>query len=266
MASDEFFVDSSCIDCDLCRQIDPATFGQANGRSFVQRQPIDTHRALMALVACPTASIHTRHKHDARAAARAFPELVADNVDFCGWASESSYGASSYLIRRADGNVLVDSPRASSTLMQRLDELGGVRWMVLTHRDDVADHAAYRARFGCDRVIHRADAVIDAEVIVDGDMELAPDLRVIALPGHTRGSMALLHGTFAFTGDHVWGDDGALATGRDVCWYSWPEQKRSMARLAEHAFTHILPGHGRPFRAESPGAMRQALLDLAAAM
>jgi glyoxylase-like metal-dependent hydrolase (beta-lactamase superfamily II) len=262
----ELFVDSSCIDCDLCRQIDPQTFGRAHGQSFVQRQPVDTHRALMALVTCPTSSIGTIHKHDSRAAARAFPELVADEVYFCGWASESSYGASSYLIRREGGNVLVDSPRASSTLMQRLDELGGVRFMVLTHRDDVADHAAYHARFGCDRVVHRADAVPAAEIVVDGDFQLAPDLRIVAVPGHTRGSIALLHGAFAFTGDHVWADDGALEAGRDVCWYSWPEQKRSIARLAEHAFTHILPGHGRPFRAESAGAMRSALLDLAAAM
>ncbi len=44
---------------------------------------------------------------------------------FCGWASESSYGAAAWLIRRPDGNVLVDSPRFASTLADRLHELGG---------------------------------------------------------------------------------------------------------------------------------------------
>src|SRR6187551_1637038 len=89
----DFFVDSSCIDCDLCRQLAPTTFARTDRRaqSFVQHQPasdLEQHRALMALVTCPTSSIGTTRKHDSRPAARAFPELVADNVYFCGWAAE----------------------------------------------------------------------------------------------------------------------------------------------------------------------------------
>ena len=275
-ADGELYVDTSCIDCDLCRQLEPGVFGRsaAHAQSYVHTQPADPHRALMALVTCPTSSIGTRDKLDSRAAARALPEFIAPEVAFVGWASASSYGAASWLIRRPDGNVLVDSPRAASTLMRRLDELGGVRWMFLTHRDDVADHRAYRDRFGCERVLHRADLgpdTRDVERVVDGDtpIALAPDLVVVPVPGHTRGSCALIYrgpsGGFAFTGDHVWGsDDGiALEAGREVCWYSWPEQLRSMARLAEHAFVHVLPGHGRRFTAPSEHAMRAELLRLA---
>jgi glyoxylase-like metal-dependent hydrolase (beta-lactamase superfamily II)/ferredoxin len=267
----DFFVDRSCIDCDLCRQLAPETFARSEraGQSYVARQPDEAgrHRALMALVTCPTSSIGTTRKLDTRAASHAFPEHVAEDVYFCGYASEASYGAAAWLVRRADGNVLVDSPRAASTLMKRIEELGGVRFMVLTHRDDVADHAAFHERFGCERVIHRAEGIA-AERIVDGPTELAPDLHVVPVPGHTRGSIVLVHGMFAFTGDHVWADEetGALAAGRDVCWYSWPEQRASMRRLAEHRFTHVLPGHGRRFSTESPEAMQRALLELAAAM
>jgi glyoxylase-like metal-dependent hydrolase (beta-lactamase superfamily II)/ferredoxin len=268
----DFYVDRSCIDCDLCRQLAPDVFVRSDraGQSYVAHQPADPHRALMALVTCPTSSIGMTRKLDARAAARALPEWIADDVAFCGWAAESSYGASSWLVRRAGGNVLVDSPRASRTLFARLAELGGVRYMFLTHRDDVADHDAYRARFGCERIVHRADAAgIAAERVVDGDTELAPDLAIVAVPGHTRGSCALVYrDTFAFTGDHVWASDDqrGLEAGRDVCWYSWPEQKRSMTRLAERRFTHVLPGHGRRFEASSPQAMRAELLRLAQAM
>ena len=56
--------------------------------------------------------------------------------------------------------------------------------------------------------------------------------------GAARGSCALIYrDTFAFTGDHVWAnrDERHLGAGRDVSWYSWPEQQRSMIRLAEHA-------------------------------
>jgi glyoxylase-like metal-dependent hydrolase (beta-lactamase superfamily II) len=249
----------------------------------VHAQPRDDrarHRAAIALVTCPTASIGTTRKLDVRAAARSLPEPIADDVPsrtdvyFCGWASRSSFGAAAWLIRRPDGNVLVDSPRAARTLFDRLDALGGVRTMFLTHRDDVADHRAFRARFGCERVLHAADRdrdTRDIERVIEGDapFALAPDLVVVPVPGHTRGSCALVYrDTFAFTGDHVWASDDELhlEAGRDVCWYSWPEQQRSMARLAEHRFVHVVPGHGRRFLADSADAMRDELLRLAATM
>lgn len=55
-----FFVDRTCIDCDTCRQIAPAVFGEAPGHAFVRRQPTtpdDRRQALHALVCCPTGSI-----------------------------------------------------------------------------------------------------------------------------------------------------------------------------------------------------------------
>jgi glyoxylase-like metal-dependent hydrolase (beta-lactamase superfamily II)/ferredoxin len=264
----EFFVDRSCIDCDLCRQLAPEVFARSEpaAQSFVARQPARgaEHRALMALVTCPTSSIGTRGKHDTGTAARAFPEPVVGDVLFCGYASEASYGASSYLIRRDGGNVLVDSPRFARLLVDRIAALGGVRFMVLTHQDDVADHAKFRDRFGCERVIHRADVrsgTRGCERIIDGDTELAGDLRLIHVPGHTRGSIALLHGDVLFTGDHLWATDDqrGLEAGRDVCWYSWPEQLRSIAKLEGYRFTHVLPGHGRRFTARDPDAMRAAV-------
>jgi ferredoxin len=273
-APGDFFVDSTCIDCDLCRQLAPKVFTRDDrrGQSVVAHQPAndaERHRALMALVTCPTASIATERKLETKEAARAFPELVEGDVYFCGWASESSYGASSWLIRRPDGNVLVDSPRKSETLMKRIDELGGVRFMFLTHRDDVADHEAYRKRFGCERVIHKDDAWGEWERLIDGPVKLATDLEIVPVPGHTKGSAVLIYkNTFAFTGDHLWATDeqDGLEAGRGVCWYSWPEQRRSMHRLAEYAFTWVLPGHGRRFHAASVEAMRAEVMRLAKSM
>jgi glyoxylase-like metal-dependent hydrolase (beta-lactamase superfamily II)/ferredoxin len=272
----DFYVDRSCIDCDLCRQLAPDVFARSRqaAQSYVHAQPANPDRALVALVTCPTSSIGTTRKLDSRAAARSLPEPVADSVYFVGWAAESSYGAAAWLVQRPDGNVLVDSPRFASTLAARLEELGGVRWMFLSHRDDVADHAAFAKRFGCERVLHRADVTSstrDIERVVDGHepIHLAPDLVIVPVPGHTRGSCALIVAdTFAFTGDHVWAsDDGtALEAGRDVCWYSWRDQKQSMTRLADHAFEWVLPGHGRRMRATSSDAMRRELLRLASAM
>jgi glyoxylase-like metal-dependent hydrolase (beta-lactamase superfamily II)/ferredoxin len=269
-AAGEFFVDSSCIDCDTCRWIAPAVFARAEEieQSFVSRQPDqdDRERALMALVACPTASIGTVNKMDARPAARRFPELVEENIYYCGFTSERSYGASSYLIVRPEGNVLVDSPRAATPLLRRIEEMGGVKLMFLSHRDDVADHARLHDYFGCERVIHRLEPV-DAERKLDGrdPVELADGLLAIPLPGHTRGSTALLYREkFLFSGDHLWWSEnlGALNASRSVCWYSWAEQTRSMARLLDFRFEWVLPGHGRRYHAPSAAVMRSELEQL----
>lgn len=247
-APGELFVDSTCIECDTCRELSPEIFGStATGQSFVLRQPGDASEwrsALHALVSCPTSSIGAGRS--AKEAARDLPVRIAAEVYRCGYSSESSYGAQSYFVRRPQGNVLVDSPRFAAPLAKRLEELGGVRWMFLTHRDDIADHARFRARFGCDRVLHRDDAIFTPEIMLDGDRELAPGVRAIWLPGHTRGSCALLvDDTFLFSGDHLWAWDGKLEMGRSVSWYSWSEQKKSLRKLLDYRFEWVLPGHGR---------------------
>ena len=56
----------------------------------------------------------TGDKIDLRAAAGAFPHPLTDDVFFCGYTSEKSFGAWSYLIRRPGGNVLMDCPRGAS--------------------------------------------------------------------------------------------------------------------------------------------------------
>src|SRR6516162_8283360 len=198
-APGSFFVDDTCIDCDLCRQISPTVFTEESDHSIVDKQPksaFETKRAGMALVACPTGSIGTREKTDIRAAIDAFPENVEENVYFCGFASPNSYGAASYLIVRPEGNVLVDSPRFASNLVKRLEQMGGINQMFLTHRDDVADHEKFHRHFGCRRIIHRADAsAAPAEEVLDGNEPVALDdeLLVIPTPGHTRGHAVLLY-------------------------------------------------------------------------
>jgi glyoxylase-like metal-dependent hydrolase (beta-lactamase superfamily II)/ferredoxin len=264
-----FFVDDTCIDCDLCRQIAPSVFKEDWDHSFVSHQPesqVETHRAAMALVTCPTASIGTRSKVDAQAAAASYPEAIDENVYFCGYASRNSYGASSYLITRPEGNILIDSPRFARTLVQRIEEMGGVSQMFFSHRDDVADHEKFHGHFGCRRAMHRADSRgIATEHLWEGDEPIAldKDFIVIPVPGHTQGHVVFLYrNKFLFTGDHLaWSDNrGRLTAFRDVAWYSWREQTKSMKRLLDYRFEWVLPGHGR--RAHLPAArMRESLME-----
>jgi glyoxylase-like metal-dependent hydrolase (beta-lactamase superfamily II) len=139
--------------------------------------------------------------------------------------------------------------------------------MVLTHRDDVADHELFQQRFGCQRVVHNADAsgsLQSVERIIRGNEPVLLDdnLTLIPVPGHTRGHVCLLYqDRFLFTGDHLaWDEDEEMLTAfHDYCWYSWPEQVRSMEKLLGYRFEWVLPGHGRRYHAASGEEMQRKL-------
>ncbi len=263
----DFYVDETCIDCDTCRRIEPGVFAEGASFSYVGRQPADEAektRSLMALVACPTGSIGTVSRTDARPGVIAFPERVAENVSFCGFTSPDSFGAWSWFVERPEGNLLVDSPRAANPLLAALERRGGVRRLFLTHRDDVADHASLAKRFGCERILHERDVTADTRDVerkLSGDdpVSVGEDLVAIPTPGHTRGHAVLLYREkFLFTGDHLaWSPRRlGLTAFRDACWYSWSDQIRSMERLLDVHFEWVLPGHGWRYHAASPEAMR----------
>jgi len=268
----DFFVDRTCIDCDTCRAIAPQSFQRDGEQSAVYHQPetpAERRQALYALLACPTASIGTIAKPtDIRDAQADFPLLVDENVYHCGYHSELSFGAASYLILRPDGNLLIDSPRFTPPLVKRLEALGGVRYMYLTHRDDVADHQKFHDHFGCDRLLHTDDitpATANIEIPLTGTAPIVlaalPDVQIIPVPGHTRGhTVALYRDRYLFTGDHLaWSPrlEQLYAFAR-FCWYDWAQQIESMQRLTQYTFEWVLPGHGRRYHG-TPAEVRSQL-------
>lgn len=271
----DFFVDSTCINCDACRQIAPAVFGEAAETSFVKAQPVsrsERRDALRALLACPTGSIGCLGGDDPKTVMRDFPLVVEEPVYYCGYNSPKSYGGNSYFVRHSSGNWLIDSPKFVAPLVRQLEALGGIDSIFLTHRDDVADAQRYAQHFGSRRIIHREElsSQPDAEVVLDGKgpWELAPGFLAIATSGHTKGHCVLLfQERFLFTGDHLdWDrDEKHLSASEDYCWYSWPRQAESMERLAKYRFEWVLPGHGQ--RVHLPAAeMRQQIRNLAQSM
>jgi glyoxylase-like metal-dependent hydrolase (beta-lactamase superfamily II)/ferredoxin len=254
----DFFVDTTCIDCDTCRQVAPAVFAEGPGHAFVHAQPAtsdDRRRALQALVCCPTGSIGCRGADRPQTVMDDFPLPLEEPVYYCGFNSPKSYGGNSYFVRHADGNWLIDSPKFLPRLVRRFEQLGGIHRIFLTHRDDVADAARYAEHFGARRIIHRTELSSQpgSEIIMDGTepVELALDFLAIPTPGHTAGHCVLLFGKrFLFTGDHLDWDrtERRLDASYDYCWYSWPEQTESMRRLAGFDFEWVLPGHGQRVR------------------
>ena len=250
-----FFVDATCINCDTCRQLAPATFAEKEDYSFVAHQPVDRDdrlHAYQALLACPVGSIGTLQNERTllRAATDTFPLRLDDGVYYNGFNSEKSFGANSYYIRRPGGNWLIDSPRYLSRLVRTFEQWGGINAIFLSHEDDVADAARYAAHFGARRIIHRADlaAVPDAEWVIEGNepVQVHDDCLIIPVPGHTAGSLALLYaGRYLFSGDHLWWDRETRRMDVPRV-YVWREKEliRSTRRLAGYDFEWLLPGHG----------------------
>lgn len=250
-----FYVDATCINCDACRQLAPASFEEVGDYSAVLHQPAteqEVRAAYRALLACPTGSIGAELSDNAvmRAAKADFPLLVEDDVYYCGFNSEKSFGANSFFIRHPKGNWLIDSPRYLKPLVEAFDRMGGIAHIFLTHEDDVADAARYAQRFGARRIIHRADAhaMPEAEDIVEGfdAISYRPEFRIIPVPGHTAGSLCLLYrDRFLFTGDHLWWDQktNELDSPQQLVWDA-ETLRRSIATLTGYSFEWVLAGHG----------------------
>ncbi|MGB2924616.1 MAG: MBL fold metallo-hydrolase [Limnothrix sp.] len=266
----EFYVDSTCIDCDTCRWLTPDIFDRQASQSAVYAQPETPEQrrdALKALLACPTSSIGTvETPKDIKAVQAEFPLNIVKNIYYCGYHSKKSFGAASYFIQRPDGNVLIDSPRFNPPLTKQLEAMGGVKYLYLTHRDDVADHEKFHKHFGCDRLLHEADiseGTKDVEIVLQGEdtINFLADVKIIPVPGHTKGHTVLLYeNQYLFTGDHLAFSArlDQLTGFRNFCWYSWDEQIESMKKLLDYPITWILPGHGRRYHQNSE-TMHQAI-------
>ena len=267
-----FFVDATCINCDTCRQLAPSSFEEIGDYSAVSRQPdgdTHVHQAYQALLACPVGSIGTEQSDKSRlqTAMASFPLKLEQGVSYCGFNSEKSFGANSFLIEHPDGNWLIDSPRYIKHLVEVFEQRGGIAHIFLTHKDDVADADKYAAHFGAKRIIHRADAEAAsiAERVIDGEetIRVGSEFHIIPVPGHTAGSLALLYRErFLFTGDHLWWDPHAqsLEAPTRLVWRKWT-MIDSLRKLLDYRFEWVLAGHGDRVHL-SPADMRRHLLAL----
>ncbi|KAG2488220.1 hypothetical protein HYH03_013214 [Edaphochlamys debaryana] len=310
-----FFVDSTCIDCDTCRWMAPDVFARVGRQSAVTRQPGGREgrlAAMRALLSCPTYSIHVTDRtgdelKEAQASLPApVPGLVhvaatgasdhggdgrtADpGVYYTGWATEKSYAGAAYLVVRPQGgNILVDSPRFNPVLARRLEAMGVVVAIFLTHRDDVGDHEAWARHFKAPRILHETECnsrqgtdkveiklqgagpwalrqgpggAISAEPLPAEGAEGAAgadDTLLIHTPGHTVGHVCMYYAPAQtlFSGDHLCSAVGEtdsagedeLYVFKDFNWYDFPQQLKSVAKLLQYDWLHVLPAHGRRAR------------------
>jgi glyoxylase-like metal-dependent hydrolase (beta-lactamase superfamily II)/ferredoxin len=279
-APGEFYVDRRCIDCDNCRSLAPQVFVQkpptadADGYAYVRRQPASAEQrrlAIAALAVCPVQCIGSRVGVRRAAAAASFPMVLEAPVAFLGQASEKSYGGKAYVATLPFGNVLFDAPRWDRHLRTWLAERGGVAWIFLSHRDDVADAPRYADHFGAHVLIGAADAdayrgshcrplavegpigfgdyLVDHPIAgVTASRAEMNRLQLLPTPGHTAGHFCFrLDERFLFAGDHVAVNrlTGRPYAFRRHCWYDWERLQSSVRLLLDYPCEWLLPAHGR---------------------
>jgi glyoxylase-like metal-dependent hydrolase (beta-lactamase superfamily II) len=251
-APGDWYIDERCIDCTASREVAPGLIVKRGGKSVFAHQPQteeEERAAWRAVLVCPTASVGTQSHRPQPP--DLFPQELAPGVFRCGYNASASFGAQSYFVRRDTGNLLIDAPRFVRPLVHKLEALGGIGDILLTHRDDVADAQRYAEHFQARVWIHHEDraAAPYASNLLEGceATVIRSGLLAVPLPGHTLGSVAfLLEACYLFTGDSMaWSREREeLQAFRDACWYSWSELRRSLTRLAAYRFEWVLPGHG----------------------
>jgi glyoxylase-like metal-dependent hydrolase (beta-lactamase superfamily II) len=180
--------------------------------------------------------------------------------------NRQTLGGTAYLILRQDAetgkpaNVLVDCPAIAPSDLDEIERLGGVKWLVLTHRTAMGPPAAstgpaaqLQERFGSEVIVQEQEAYLLPHLAVTsfGDsLLLTPDLQLIWTPGHTPGSSCLFYakeGGVLFTGRHLLPDgEGGVAPLHQPKTFHWPRQLRSTLalrdRISAPAPAWICPG------------------------
>jgi len=250
-----YYVDSSCFNCGASRHYSPNVFGNAGDHAFVKKQPENQAEELatnQAIIMCPTASIGVKNNTNLKPVIETFPIKMANGVYLNGFNHRKSYGAHSYFIKSNKGNWLIDSPRYTPHLLKQFREMGGIKYIFLTHRDDVCDANRYANYFNAKRIIHKLDLETqkDSEIILEGESEYKFDKGIVYFtPGHTPGHIVLLwQEKYLFTGDHyAWLSSlNQFGSFPDACWYSWKKQIESVNLMSLFKDVEwVLPGHGK---------------------
>ncbi|MFP3220196.1 MAG: MBL fold metallo-hydrolase [Candidatus Marsarchaeota archaeon] len=205
-------------------------------------------------------------------------------------------GGNSYVVIRGEDTLVIDTgtPGNASKILSQLEALNRkLSAIILTHCH--ADHAGSAADLkeatGAELYVGEKDAayvsgqlplplppraqssqqpradftykpVKPDHLLKEGDLVFG--FRVLSLPGHTPGSVALYDGRSLFSGDNMNNRQGGIQGTPEA--YDWDHEqaKKSVERLLNLDFDILLPGHGQPVIGGASEAARKSLLHRAA--
>lgn len=168
----------------------------------------------------------------------------------CGFPSPSTYEAKAHFVLSDLGNILIEVPRFAPRLITELEFFGGVRYIFVSHRDDVGEVCQFKKHFDARIVMHESESdsvVCRVDVAFEDDYSFDRERTLIHTPGHSPGSSCLLFNSGSgvlFTGDHLLGNDSGLVRPVRFAWtWDWNAQLQSAEKLLTYPFDMVIPAH-----------------------
>jgi glyoxylase-like metal-dependent hydrolase (beta-lactamase superfamily II) len=168
--------------------------------------------------------------------------------------NRDTLGGTAYAIVTSAGNILVDSPAWNDLNQQFITDLGGVKWLAITHRGGIGKATTIATELGCQVLIQEQEAYLLPELKLttfQDRFNLKDSIHAIWTPGHSPGSACIYYhgaGGVLFTGRHLLpnqlGEPVPLRTSKT---FHWNRQLRSVDAIwqqfpIEQPLSHICPG------------------------
>ena len=172
---------------------------------------------------------------------------------------KDTLGGTAYFIVNKSGNILLDCPAWNEINQQFLMANGGVRWLILTHRNGISKQLNQIQTFcQCEVIIQEQEAYLLPEIKITSFREtlsLNNTLELIWTPGYSPGSSCLYwqeNNGVLFSGRHLLPrGNGEIAPLRTAKTFHWFRQLNSVQllldRFNEKTLKYICPGANAGF-------------------
>jgi glyoxylase-like metal-dependent hydrolase (beta-lactamase superfamily II) len=185
------------------------------------------------------------------------PQIIFDHL----WAfapNRQTLGGTAYLIVENYGNILVDCPAWTLENQSFLSRVGGVRWLVITHRGGIGEVKTLQQQLGCEVVVQEQEAYLLPDCLTTPfatALTLTPQTKVFWTPGHSPGSACVYNTAQAgilCTGRHLLPNaEGQPTPLRTPKTFHWPRQHKSVQQILDtfspQTLTYLCPGANTGF-------------------
>ncbi len=181
------------------------------------------------------------------------PRLILPRI-FAFAPNRDSLGGTAYFIVQETGNILIDCPVWDDRNRQWLEDNGGVRWLIFTHRGGMGKQVKpMQEALSCEVIVQEQEAYLLPETKVISFTEtlsLTSEIELIWTPGHSPGSSCVYYnqqGGILFTGRHLLPKSAVeIVPLRTAKTFHWWRQIKSIAKLRDRFsatnLQYILPG------------------------
>jgi glyoxylase-like metal-dependent hydrolase (beta-lactamase superfamily II) len=168
--------------------------------------------------------------------------------------NRDTLGGTAYAILSPTGNILIDSPAWNDVNQQFITDLGGMKFLAITHRGGIGATATIAAALSCEVIIQEQEAYLLPQLKVTtfrDKFAINDSIHAIWTAGHSPGSACIYaagNGGVLFTGRHLLPDQfGTAVPLRTAKTFHWQRQLRSVETIwaqfpSQYPLRHICPG------------------------